>query len=122
MKLLELDAQFLANAKGPMVHRVGDRLEGAQGVLFQCPKCAVGKRRAKGGGFQGAHYIRVFFSNPRGAPVAPADVDDNPRWEMSGSSLADLTLSRSIDLSHDKEGKPQEGCQWHGFVKNGDAA
>lgn len=100
MKLRQLDAAFIGNANAPerSYRRQGEQIDGAQGVQFQCPACAAGKPPADDGGVQGAHYITVWFSNPRGAPVAPAEMDDNPRWEMKGSSLDDLTLVPSINL------------------------
>jgi hypothetical protein len=123
MRLRDLDVRFVFD-----VTRTGARLsqadtvDGAQGVMFQCPACAVGKERGQedGRGFIcGAHYIRVLFSNPRGVAAAPPEADENPRWEMSGSSIDDLTLSPSINL--DVPGQ-EDGCRWHGFVRNGDAA
>ncbi len=123
MKLRDLDARFVYGA-----HAGGSRLsnktsvDGMQGVMFQCPKCAAGRERGAKNGrrfVRGAHYIRVFFSNPRGVAVAPPEADGNPRWEMSGSTLDDLTLSPSINL--DIPGQ-EDGCRWHGWVKNGDAA
>lgn len=132
MKLRDLNARFIYGA-----HAGGSRLsedetvDKMQGVMFQCPKCAKGKQRGKEGrlGFAiGAHYVRVFFANPRNAPVAPLEADDNPRWTMSGSTIDDLTLSPSVnlDIDHDRNGNfipvEQRGCRWHGYVKDGDAA
>jgi hypothetical protein len=123
MRLRDLDGRFVYDA-----HAGGSRLsdqdsvEGMQGVMFQCPTCAVGKERGEEDGrrfVRGAHYVRVFFSNPRGAPVAPTKADDNPRWEMSGTTLDDLTLSPSINLDVPEN---TGGCRWHGFVRNGDAS
>lgn len=121
MRLRDLDAQFLGrvDAERQSCHRQEDRIDGAQGIVFQCPKCAQGKERAPYGGFVGVHSIRVFFSNPQNAPVAPQEYDDNPRWEMSGTSLDDLTLSPSIDLDVPEN---KGGCGWHGYVRNGDAS
>jgi len=130
MRLRDLDARFVysATASGSRLSHK-DSVEGAQGVMFQCPECAKGKEivvdteREVGERARryvvGAHYIRVFFSNPLGATVAPPEADHNPRWEMTGTTLDDLTLSPSINL--DIPGN-EAGCRWHGWVKNGDAA
>jgi hypothetical protein len=130
MKLRLLDAEFVGDVDVARrtYTRQGDAIEGAQGVLFQCPLCSVGKPPGEpdGVGFAGAHRVLVFFSNPRSAPVAPAEFDDNPRWQMEGTSLDDLALSPSINLDvpwkDDKGVEHQSACKWHGFVKNGDAA
>jgi hypothetical protein len=125
MRLRELDGRFFGkvNAARRSSMLQGDRIRGAQGVLFQCPKCSAGKPVGDDGrGFRGAHYIKVCFSNPRNALPAPAEYDDNPRWEMSGSSLDDLTLSPSINLDVPSDDGVVYGCRWHGWVRSGDAA
>lgn len=126
MKLRDLDGQFFGSvdAMTGARHRQGDHLEAAQGVLFQCPACAVGKEVVTDEdgtrGVAGAHYIAICFSNPRGASPAPHEYDHNPRWTMSGTSLDDLSLSPSINL--DVPGLTGDQCRWHGFVTNGDAS
>lgn len=125
MKLRALDGRFFGGvdpaARSSRLQ--GDRIDGAQGVMFQCPKCSEGKPSGDGGvGFAGAHYVRVCFANPRNAPVAPEAYDDNPRWQMSGTSLDDLTLSPSINLDVPGDDGTVSGCRWHGWVKNGEAA
>lgn len=136
MRLRDLDGRLVYDA-----HRGGSRLspqdsvEGMQGVQFQCPKCGEGLERGEEDGrrfIRGAHYVRVFFDNPRGAEVAPPDADlrndgtPNPRWTMNGTSIDDLTLSPSINCDipwKDAQGvEHPSSCKWHGFVKNGDAA
>ena len=123
MKLRDLDAQWLYGAHAKEYRRSSKAsVDGMQGVMFQCPKCSVGKQHGEENGrrfVRGAHYIRVFFSNPRGVSVAPPEADSNPRWAMSGSSIDDLTLSPSINLDVPEN---SGGCGWHGWVKNGDAA
>lgn len=126
MKLRALAGEFFGqvNAEERSCRRQDNQLDGAQGVMFQCPKCAEGKPPGEpdGVGFAGAHYIRVCFSNPLNAPVAPAEFDKNPRWQMSGAGLDDLTLAPSINLDVPDEKGEVHGCRWHGFVTNGDAA
>lgn len=123
MRLTDLDARLFGRVDANNgVKYMQDELRGAQGVLFQCPKCAIGKERGEEDGrrfVRGAHYIAVCFSNPIGAPVAPQEFDHNPRWTMSGTSIDDLTLSPSINLDVPENAG---GCGWHGFVTNGDAA
>lgn len=125
MRLRHLDGEFFGrvNAQVRSLHRQGNKIRGAQGVMFQCPKCAQGLPT---GGNQyrryvkGAHYVQICFANPIGAAVAPREFDKNPRWQMSGTSLDDLTLSPSINL--DVPGNGDDSCKWHGWVRNGDAS
>lgn len=125
MKITLLDAEFVGQvtgtpgqASGVSCMRQGAQIEGAQGLWFQCPVCAVGKEPGEEDGrrfVRGAHYVLCWFSNPRNAP--PLDATWWPtiaRWTMSGSSLDDLTLQPSILL--------KGGCNWHGYLTNGDAA
>lgn len=74
----------------------------AQGIFFLCPKC-----------FQG-HNCHISFAD-RGVPdnLGTHNNDGNSvRWTESGTGLADLTTKPSIQL--------QGGCNWHGFITNGD--
>ncbi|HYM68827.1 MAG TPA: DUF6527 family protein [bacterium] len=104
------EAEFLTEttARG---HRKIDTLAGADGIFFWCP-CGYAKRP------EVTHGVIVSFSNPIGAPVAPPDAGSRSRgggpsrWTMSGTGLADLTLSPSVDV-----GTPS--C-WHGWIKNGE--
>lgn len=112
MKLTLLDAQFITNVKVES-YSYTDTINNAQGVMFQCPKCAQGKEEGNEEGrhfYRGTHYIIVPFRDkgiPEGAFPKMA------RWEVSGTSLEDLTTKPSILLTG-------EGCQWHGFITNGD--
>jgi hypothetical protein len=75
----------------------------AQCIDFLCPQCFVAN-----GGPVGTHLVRIFFAD-RGV------FDDNPRsplWSVSGTCLADLMLSPSIDLA--------KSCGWHGWIRNGE--
>jgi Family of unknown function (DUF6527) len=97
----------------------GDKIEGAQGVMLWCP-CGFNdpKYREPNGGRP--HAIIVPFANPRNAPACPpnhgpqsrGDKNLRPRWQMSGSSLADLTVAPSVAV-----GDPE--C-WHGFIQGGE--
>lgn len=82
-------------------------LREAQGVMFLCPKCF-----AANAGPVGTHSVICWFRD-RGVP---ADEPPLPgRWDVSGDSLANLTLSPSVHLTG-------AGCGWHGWVRGGDAA
>lgn len=131
MRLRELDARFLGRViPAEKSAHYQESLDGAQALMFQCPSCGAGLERGEEDGrrfIRGAHYIKVCFSNPRGAAAAPVEYDDNPRWTIeAGSSLDDLTLSPSINCDipwKNKEGvEHPSSCKFHGWVKNGDAA
>ncbi|MCK9463812.1 MAG: hypothetical protein M0R80_29695 [Proteobacteria bacterium] len=122
MRLTDLDACFLEDVKADgSCHRT-DSIEKAQGVMFQCPKCAEGKEIFEEDGKKGvcgAHYVMCWFANPRNAPRVSDNLEPKPgRWYYEGTSLEDLTFTGpgaySILLT--------SGCCWHGFIKNGDAS
>lgn len=79
----------------------------AQGVMFLCPLCFE-----RNGGNVGTHAVAVWF---RGRDVPDSETPGPGRWEASGTSIEDLTLSPSVHLTS------QHGCGWHGWVKNGAA-
>ena len=92
----------------------------AQGVEFLCPKCF-----AAHAGPIGTHGVIVWFRG-RGVPddvepgaARPVGHEKSPkgrpaqRWDVSGTNFEDLTIKPSIAL---------EGCAWHGFITNGEAA
>jgi hypothetical protein len=136
MRLLDLDAMFLTWS-GTGIGRCTS-ITDAQGVMFQCPKCAEGKPFASGEAIlvdprvagdglerravEGAHRVICWFSNPaRGEPVPPAADQgsaNHPRWMVSGSSLLDLTLTPSVNLDVPAN---TGGCRWHGWVTGGEA-
>lgn len=128
MRLRDLDAEFIGEWKdehGTKSYRRLPSIDGAQGISFQCPACAVGKERGEEDGrghYKGAHYVICWFRNPRGAPPVPADATPGPgRWWAEGTSIDDLTfthgeppMAKSVQLNG--------GCNWHGFVERGEAA
>ena len=80
-------------------------LAAATCVWFLCPLCFQ-----RNGGSRGTHSIRIDFvgratpdehcmHNKQGQPV---------RWAVSGTGLADLVLSPSIQI--------EGGCNWHGYI------
>ncbi len=117
MRLRQLGAEFLGEYSSTGYRRL-ESIEGAQGVIFQCPKCAEGKPPGEpdGVGFAGAHSVLCWFTNPRNAAAVPVSAFPGPgRWTIEGSSIDDLTLHPSVHLSG-------AGCGWHGWVKAGDAS
>jgi len=97
--LRDLEAVFM-RVESPGHHREVDSMAEAHGVRFLCPQC-----HQSNGGPVGTHSIIVWFRG-RGAPD-----DEWPaaRWQASGASLGDLTLSPSIHVVGD----------WHGWIRNG---
>jgi hypothetical protein len=86
----------------------------AQGVQFWCP-CGFGKPAFPIDGGR-PHLVMVPF-NGRGlpddfGPHSRTNANDHPRWNVSGSSLDDLTTTPSVAV-----GDPE--C-WHGFIANGE--
>jgi Family of unknown function (DUF6527) len=105
------EAEFGGNA-GPRGswRRQGADLEGAQLLFLWCPCAYLHDSRA--------HGLVVPFRNPRNAPVpehnfgiVARDKKTQPRWEMTGTGLHDLTLTPSVDV-----GDPS--C-WHGHITAG---
>lgn len=124
MKLRDLDAHFIGKwtknsyRRLPGIHR-------AQGVVFQCPKCAEGLEQGEEDGrrfYRGAHYIICWFRNPRGAKPVPDDADPKPgRWWAEGTCIDDLSFTLG-DPPIKNSVLLLGGCKWHGFVENGEAA
>lgn len=122
MRLRDLDAQFYKlippDADGRTQYAPVEVLAQADGVMFQCPKCAAehgGKVEEEEGRrfVRGAHMVLCWFKGK-----VPDSIDPKPgRWNPSGSGLDDLTFvppgAVSVFLT--------AGCGWHGFVVNGDA-
>lgn len=110
----DLDAEFLQIERkdGKEWWVSVPTLAEAHGVKFLCPLCFK-----KNGSDVGVHSV-ICWSRSAGAPE---DARPGPgRWKMDGTGLHDLTLNadppgvaRSVQLSG--------GCDWHGFVNNGDA-
>jgi|SRR3990167_7472073 len=115
MRLLDLEAKFMRHESrdGHEYYVEVITLEEAQGVMFLCPKCF-----AANSGSRGAHRV-ICWSRSRGVPD---EIHPGPgRWKLVGTGLNDLTLeadppstARSVQLNG--------GCNWHGFVTNGDAS
>jgi len=95
MRLTELDPNFLHYAPDATRCFV-DQLARANGVIFLCPVCQGSK----------AHYILCWT-----AAVPQTEAPHGGRWTLSGSSLADLTISPSVALV--------DGCRAHFWVQDG---
>jgi hypothetical protein len=102
----------------PVDHRVEPRdvrvpssFADAQCLFFVCPKCAK-----EAGSVPGCHYIEVTFAD-RGV-LADQGVTNKRgeyvRWNVSGTGFNDLTITQSILI--------ESGCEWHGYITNGDAS
>lgn len=116
MKLRNLNAQLVKYLEGfEGGHRRVWSLEEAQGLLFQCPKCAEGLPNEQVGDGTtaaiGAHYVLCWF---RGKGVPDDEYPGPGRWAPSGLTIDDFSLSPSVNLSG-------PGCKWHGWVKDGSA-
>lgn len=106
-------------------------IEGAQGLNFQCPVCAVGKEYGEEldeimgcnlGFAKGAHRVICWFRNPRGAEPVPASAEPGPGrwWVESGDWINNITFGHG-DPPIPKSIKLEGGCNWHGFIVNGAA-
>lgn len=105
VRLLDLDPKWVHeyNVLKPSWRRA-DHLcpQTAQGILFLCPQCFHNR-----GGPVGTHSVLLWFAD-RGVPL---DVLPGPgRWNVSGSSFEDLTLTPSVNLDNE---------HWHGYIDRG---
>lgn len=113
MRLTELEPQFVRyeNRSGEKYTIPVQSAAESQGIWFLCPVCF-----AKNGGPVGTHMVDVTFRD-RGVPddLGSHGTDGQPtRWGVTGDSYENLSTQPSIHL-------PSEGgCQWHGFVTNGE--
>lgn len=104
--LADLEAELVTHAGNGAIGREASR-EAADGLMFLCPLCFT-----KNGGARGTHRVLCWFVGR-----VPGDLKPGPgRWTLTGTSIADFSLTPSVDLSITKS-----GCQWHGFVTNGSA-
>jgi len=108
MKLAELEAQLLRRVDASTYSTAPIPLADADGVMFLCPGCW-----RKNDGPVGTHSIICWFSGR-----VPDDVSPGPgRWVPAGNSVDDLTFIGPAAASIQITG----GCNWHGFIKNGEA-
>ena len=83
-----------------------ESLAAAQGIRFLCPKCF-----RDNGGAVGTHGVNVAFKD-RGVPHNA--YTGLPRWNVSGSGYADLSITPSVLVV--------VGCGWHGYITNGEVS
>ncbi len=108
----------LADMEGRLYRREADgalvRVETvaeADGVMFLCPSCYD-----RNSGDVGTHSILVWIAGRE----IPASETPLPRWDASGTALADLTLRPSINLHPDANRHPNACLGWHGWVRAGE--
>ncbi len=105
MKLAELEPRLL-KISAPDSWSTIENMAEADGICFLCPVCF-----AKNNGPVGTHSIICW------KPHVPLEQSPGPgRWELVGTSLADVTFragSSSIFLT-------TAPCQAHFFVRNGE--
>jgi len=104
LTLKELEGEFL-KITGPREHTRIQDIKEAQGIFFLCPKCFV----TNGNSNVGTHGILIWFNNKN----VPPEYTPTPRWDFTGTSLQDLTITPSILI--------KASCAWHGFIRNGEA-
>lgn len=109
MKLTELEPDWMLYI-GNGLRDTKIEYPQAQGIMFACPKCF-----ATNNGLIGTHYVEVTF---QGKNVPDNEGSHNKegkptRWNASGTGFGDLTLTPSILLNG--------GCEWHGYITNGEA-
>lgn len=82
----------------------------AQCVMFVCPKCST-----ESGRVEGNHYVEVTFDSRGVLPNQGVKnkKGEDVRWSVSGTGFNDLTVQPSILI--------EGGCEWHGYITNGDA-
>lgn len=111
MRLVDLDAQFIQYEKTPtgqVRHHYVDTFAEAHGVMFLCPKCFAANQ-----GPVGTHSVICWFVGK-----VPDDAFPVPgRWHPIGTSLDNLTFVGPGQASVKITG----GCEWHGYVRGGDA-
>jgi hypothetical protein len=106
MKLAQLNPSFLklTDKRGSYLRQ--DKLEGADGIVFLCPKCL----EANGGDAHGVHSVICLAPH-----VALATRPGPGRWTMTGKGYDDLTLSASAASI-----KLEGGCNAHFFIRGGE--
>jgi hypothetical protein len=117
-RLRDLEATFLRlmPAEGPSgwsMRLLGDSREGADGIMFLCPKCWAANLAKSGDDGIGTHSVICWFTG------VDQKYDPKPgRWNPSGKTIDDLTFVGPGAVSVLLTGG---GCGWHGFVKDGSA-
>lgn len=101
MKLIDLNPRWCgAGGEGVTNSATGEQVPERRGVAisFDCP-CGCGDRYA-------------LFIDPPLDGLGPYVTDGQNEWQRTGDTFENLTLTPSILRSG--------GCQWHGFITNGE--
>lgn len=109
MKLVDLEPEFLV-AEDERTSRRKDTLEGADGIIFVCPKCLVDN----GGKRPGVHSVICWF-------VGRVSADRTPtpgRWTPTGTGYADLSFVDSPGLTCSVQ--LGGSCHAHFCITNGE--
>lgn len=107
MKLTALDPHLLIVREPGFSYERVYRLSEAHGIDFLCPACLD----LADGDPLGVHRVRCWFDG-RGVPVTEGPT--NRRWIVTGGdSLENLSLVEAVEIS--------VGCNWRGFIHNGEA-
>lgn len=106
IRLEALDAVLLASTgtlgRWQRLPTISGKVAAADGVKFTCPGCE-------------GHQIIIWFAD-RGR--IPAEERPRLRWQASGDTVSDLTLTPSINLATPET---MGGCVWHGYIVGGEA-
>lgn len=108
MKLIELEPKFL-RIKSDTDSDLSDQIEGADGILFLCPKCF-----AKNGSAAGVHSIMCWQPH---VPQSEHRVGPG-RWKFKGSGFHDLSLDNHPNGASSVQ--LPVPCQAHFHIQNGE--
>lgn len=102
--LRELGARFI-KIVAPDQRRTIDTVEGADGVIFMCPKCYEDEPV----GAIGTHSIVCWQPH-----VGQEHTPKPGRWQLVGTTIDDLSL-----VADSSSVKIEGGCEAHFHVRNG---
>lgn len=106
--LIELEAKFL-KYEDDKTFNTNATFDNADGLMFLCPKCFD-----MNNGRIGTHIVICWYEDK-----VPESLNPNPgRWTPSGTGLNDLTFIPGVKHTAVSV-QIMGGCNWHGFVKNG---
>jgi len=113
VRLTDLEPTFLRieqnSPRGERVFGETDTMQGADGVMFLCPKCFQANA-----GPVGTHVMICW------RPHVPLTFTPQPgRWEFAGTGYGDLTLNAPPGLSA-RSVQIQGGCLAHFHITNGE--
>ena len=103
MKLSELQPKFLVIVRSNVQRLEVDDFDGAQGVMFLCPRCCSGSRPV-----WIQHSVVCWFSDRE---VPDTEIPTWYRWPAHGAGYDDLTIDGQIRV--------RGGCRWSGWIHGG---